>query len=1416
MRDSLGRRIAALDFPPASFLIDRSEEGERIASVILRASARFVVLYGAPDSGKTDLVVRWVVPALASQAGGTREVLYAACNPSCPVQVTGPAGVMPLADALCGDHIIILDEFERVLTLPRGEQDAELERMFDLFATRGPLSIIVLMVDARHMNAVYALASYDMDATETIHELPTLTADKALARMGAQAGEREVAYDADVLEVVRAEVDALGANRWSDTFDLTKLIHTRALALGRQRGSSAFTLQDYEEMSRAPGILRKHLEHKLEVLEDQNAGDADTARAILERMLDASVKGTNVDLAEVGPRIGTSQGEVDRVVAKLQSAGMLVLKRGGEWRVVPPQLLNVVEEDLRDRVRQIDRAQRTVIEGLRDWRRQGTLLSAHRLAEVHAERRFLALDGEQLRFMLQTAILHGADDCARYWVNRTTNRDDGVTTLFRTLVHESADVRRRSAMFLGEFEAPYVVDRLVEVLLTDPSDVVRDAAIRSLDGIATPEVKTRLLSEAITFGGKHRGAAIDALRVFRDDDVADFLKVLVNDRQTPVALRARAIRVLGTLDRPRSIDVLLDVALEDVDEADRAGAAQALGTIEPPALNRQIFGRLQSRRPQVMWIMSASLSLVMLVGVVAMAVVATEMEDETVGYLILGGLAAAFVSGRLIIRLREGQLEPASPLGALALVLFLFSAVTVVPFLHGLAHFTINRRDRAAYLLGFEVLGMIFVSLIPPVLGGIGLQFASSLYLGAGIALLVGAYLYDVVDVLLRSVILGRISARRARREVVYRAVLANPHAAPLVFDALERPGDAGIASAATLLNRFGTVIEPGLLLAKLRQEHAATIRTVTRLLARVKTAENVRQLEGDWRSASASLRRRIVSVFYRSPTEPSVAALRKLKAELPTADRWKAATAPVLHTLSGWPRPVVFGVMAVLPALLVIIASGFMSMRNPAWTQLTILRHPVSFASDTAETARRVKIIAFVADAYPEQGANHLASMFREKIAIDPIHAAFAVALTRPGVRAHVDDTTEVIAKIIESTSAYATRLDSASTFPFALRALEAAANDANTAVATPAINALGEFVKVPRDTSVADQDELHSRLGRVIRAIGGMEATRAIAVLDTLLTHQLQNVFADPASRDSLVMHLVRVSRDAALAAKERTEEQRDALREVLQKLRNRNTDIEGALAIVRAASAAEQLRQCDTNGDGTCAPVEEAVQYILRNPDSEIGYQNLVAAYERDGQAPAAEAARALEGLKLRIGPRIWLLKTMAMLSHETLALQDTSYFGRAYDEMIELRRMPAYARLRDSIPEDFQRIESDFVEVVFSARKPHLTDSLSRQPEVQTSETHKLNAALFAYMAFAIAGERDLASSRLDRLEAVVDSLQPNFANNWLYPGTLAFINVNARTPQLRAALTALCKEGRWHTRDRARAIIKQNRDALGRM
>jgi hypothetical protein len=188
--------------------------------------------------------------------------------------------------------------------------------------------------------------------------------------------------------------------------------------------------------------------------------------------------------------------------------------------------------------------------------------------------------------------------------------------------------------------------------------------------------------------------------------------------------------------------------------------------------------------------------------------------------------------------------------------------------------------------------------------------------------------------------------------------------------------------------------------------------------------------------------------------------------------------------------------------------------------------------------------------------------------------------------------------------------------------------------------------------------------------------------------------------------------------------------------------------------------------------------------------------------------------MEHLKRRFPDEIWPRKILAEVFHENLAPFDTAYFGKSYEVMEELRRLAAYNELRRSRPDDYRRVESDYLEVAFTASHFTEVDSLTERILVLSQDTTDIfNAALFAYFSSVIGGDRSTSLSRLTQLESIVRSFPEGFTNNWAYPGTTRFIG-DADLPRgLRVALGKLIKSGHWYRRAEASAVFAENRNAL---
>src|SRR6185503_18535173 len=123
------------------------------------------------------------------------------------------------------------------------------------------------------------------------------------------------------------------------------------------------------------------------------------------------------------------------------------------------------------------------------------------------------------------------------------------------------------------------------------------------------------------------------------------------------------------------------------------------------------------------------------------------------------------------------------------------------------------------------------------------------------------------------------------------------------------------------------------------------------------------------------------------------------------------------------------------------------------------------------------------------------------------------------------------------------------------------------------------------------------------------------------------------------------------------------------------------------------------CDSATNNVCNGKGEAFKAIDENPASEDAYRDLYSHYTAATQY--AQATDTFELLKRKYPTSIWPRKILSEIDHESRSVKDNGAFQRAYDEMIELRKLDAFKDLATSSPEDYVRIESDFVEIAVGA-------------------------------------------------------------------------------------------------------------------
>ena len=1406
------------DLSGDGFVVSRSAEAERLTSFILSHKTRIIVLSGPQASGKTVLLTRWLVPTLRATAqplGYT--VAYGKCTRATPATFSVDDRDVPFEDLLSRKTILVVDEFDRIFDQSRDERRAHLDSLFAKLEHANPEAILVAVVSEQNLTSMYALSSYDPGIVNSVCEIKPVGISDGLQQLALQDTADGVTYDPSVLEKLRDESLELERRGIDVTFDLLKLLHDRFCREAKETGVKKIEAADYEKIGGLLGVVREHVGRRLDTLEAEREGSDEIARAILQRVFESNTRGSPAKFVDMAPRFEVQQTAIDTIISALTAPNGLLFRAGrDQYEFQPPQVAAVIEEDEQLRQIQNERAARIIEEGLRSRQQLGTFLPQARFTEIHRQRSRLVVDDEMARFLLQCALRdEGAGSAAaEYWLRRISSPDDASDVLLTAAFDASPAVRERVAWLLGGFPDPIVRERLSVLALTDSSEAVRYGAVESLSKMANDELLQRLLQEINKPNSQYRLAALDALRIFPRPDVAKVLQGIVSDPASDVTMRTKAVDVLAMLNIDDSVDALIDIALNDSDSDDREAAARALSITVPEGLNHRILDRLDWRRPTRSVVIAAvllSIGLIVGMAVAGFSMVGAIFSKRAGLGLVL--VALTIVTGVLLRRMRDGRIRWRSTLGFVALALYAVCAVTVLPFIHGLAHIMVKRYQRGFALLGLEALGIFMYAVLSGATEFVpipGLGFLAMLYRVAGVLLIVGTYFYDVLATTFRTVLFRKAMTREERRANIYEATFGNPVMADSVFGDLRGADRAKSRRAKRLVRKYGGSMMPSKLLQMLKASGGAHRPYVVWALAAAKDTVTIETLERLARGARRRQQFAIGAVLGEKPTVESIAALRRIGEKSGFVFRLLAALATLRFRLSVWPWSARLAALALIPAAGVLLYHGAMIRRNPAWAEIITLRQPLP------SLTQKSKIVNFLADAYPRESTEQLRELFQERRTqpMDSLHAALVrgLVLIRDANGGGEDDR-ELRDQLAAEAPKFGALLRGDSTeFVLGLRVLRAMAQSRDSTFGPIAEHVMIQYVN--EDTSFSGNTLWRKQA--ILRVLGLVPWDRALPALDGLLKTRVSDRVQskNPGSAefaDLIRDQIVQTAKQAnvSISARNATTERRRFL-DVLNRLDAASSDLS---MLKRDVAQAVQVSGCDRNADGVCNEADEdALRAIADNPSIEDGYRDLLSHYALGKQFQSA--VDTFEVLKRRYPTSVWPGKILSEMFHETRAVADPAAFERAYDEMRGVRQLPAYAKLKVSSPGDYVRMESDYVEVAFTARRFAEAEAVARDLLASSPGTvDRLNMRLFIYLAAIMKRDVSGAAARLGELDAVIRALPSNHYNNWVYPGTRAFIDGSDLAPPVKDAVKKFFQEGQWYSATQSAAIVAQNREAL---
>ena len=736
-------------------------------------------------------------------------------------------------------------------------------------------------------------------------------------------------------------------------------------------------------------------------------------------------------------RFDVSEQSLLTVLHRLESTKLVEASSSGSYEILPSHLAAIVEERMELEQKKHVAAERMLSRDLKLWQEIEAYMPRQHFERIHAARRQLRVSEAEAQLMLRCALLfHGGChlNATRYWLGRTKSRTAKVETLLAALFGSSECARGSSATLLGDFPLREVQAQLHLVALRDESAQVREQAIRSLSRMKDVPLQESLVQEVLDSNSPYRTMAVEALKIFPDDTTLALLRRVVEEQSSPVELRNQAIRVCGLLATPEAVEALLEIAIQDDDEADRSEAGLVLGSLTQTPLVRHLVGRLRHERrlicgmKQMLSARAAIRSLqtaftvfgvligeFVLHGVMLLSLgrlrwgvtfllpgIAGELlffsGQTTTGFLVWlsSGLISQLAATSIVLNERnekkERQLAYRRYLGV---ALFAWNCFLVFPFLPGLAHLLTRRTRRGVELFGRALMGGLLLLIVVllksvflmndlPVLGPF-LHVLRWIYLGTGVALIPWSYALDVCDVF-KNTILFKEPQRRLK--ALYRKVAGSPAAVAIVLEELNGDQPQNCRWAARILAHYGRSMDAGLLIDYVMQRPRREVFQAVRSLTQMKTSAVCRLLYEKWATGDLAFRRIVVSILAGSPTQESLDTLRSLREQLNWTSRFRYAAAVWHFRFKVWPTALVMLVLLLLPLFGVLAREGHRSLAGGVHHFVAVVR------SDGETDATRIDYAQRLARRDPAAALRTAGAVFAKSNASKELRLGMMTAL--------------------------------------------------------------------------------------------------------------------------------------------------------------------------------------------------------------------------------------------------------------------------------------------------------------------------------------------------------------------------------------------------------------------------------------
>jgi formylglycine-generating enzyme required for sulfatase activity/AAA+ ATPase superfamily predicted ATPase len=440
----------------AAIFFGRRQETQYLSSLI--HAHRLVLLYGASGVGKTSLLLAGAVPRL-ERAEPPYQTVYVrafedptlvirrAVRRRLPgVDLPQNSSLVDFLDAaaqsLGRTLVIILDQFEefflRLSSEFRAAFISELGALYDAYDL--PVKV-VLSLREDWLAWVEEIEKRIPEVFRIKMRLLPLTRDQACQAVTAPVERLGVSYEPALVERL---LEDLSLTDQGGTAVMPPQLQLVCSALYDKLGPDErqIPLAAYQQLGGARGVLQQYLEDELvRLASDERA----LARAALEELVTSQGTKAVRTSDELALALGVDASDLEPVLDKLVRARLL---RPVEWAEAAASAYELAHEYLITEIALSPEAaarkeaEELLRQGVDNWQRFETLLSAETFALIDAQRDRLRLDRQAQELMLRCALRHGVS--VGSWLGRVEDGEGALALAQQALLAPEGEPARRS------------------------------------------------------------------------------------------------------------------------------------------------------------------------------------------------------------------------------------------------------------------------------------------------------------------------------------------------------------------------------------------------------------------------------------------------------------------------------------------------------------------------------------------------------------------------------------------------------------------------------------------------------------------------------------------------------------------------------------------------------------------------------------------------------------------------------------------------------------------------------------------------------------------------------------------------------------------------------------------------------------